>query len=526
MANTIRALYIDPPIAIARLGGSTVPMDSFRWVDSPNPHLQTIVEPAWTLDVEADGTVTPRLPDTLVFKDGELFRPVAPFFEVWALVGDEGTPQTAWQLRPLTPSLLAENGAGPEKLTFTIQAANAKAARRAKNTGLWFGTIPAVEIRGDHHLPVPLLGVSPPGVTQPMIPGDSSGIPLGFAQALKSRPQPAQGTTLWASEVDVEVIRFRFTPAKGFFYGPPWAARVRIGDFAPVREEHAFLNEGAGWAGKTTPMPWMQPDDTFDGAESTPPSSIGVVDDTCAGTITVTLQFDSDRFLEARANVFAGPPHFAPDRRPFLTLADEINDRLPPPGTSLAANEREEWVRDLFERIYETVSMINLDFYRNERATILEANQRRSRPIPNDFVPEPRRAMGAFDALRDPDIKIAASSDTLLLPLTERAKSRHAVLAELEELITLVGENPQRLRDLIRPPFAVARNEDGDFSTMQMPPFMRHSNANPLTLATWQYALLFQWVAAVRAAGRAAPTLSDEAERRRTAVLQRLGSQR
>ena len=31
--------------------------------------------------------------------------------------------------------------------------------------------------------------------------------------------------------------------------------------------------------------------------------------------------------LAARANVFAGPPDFGPDRRPFLSLADELQDR-------------------------------------------------------------------------------------------------------------------------------------------------------------------------------------------------------
>ena len=29
---------------------------------------------------------------------------------------------------------------------------------------------------------------------------------------------------------------------------------------------------------------------------------------------------------------------------------------------------------------------------------------------------------------------------------------------------------------------------------MRMPPFMRQSNASPLTLAAWQYALLMRWV--------------------------------
>jgi hypothetical protein len=45
---------------------------------------------------------------------------------------------------------------------------------------------------------------------------------------------------------------------------------------------------------------------------------------------------------------------------------------------------------------------------------------------------------------------------------------------------------------------------------MRMPPFMRHSNANPLTLSAWQYDLLMKWVAQV-AAGPPPPPPPPEA---------------
>jgi len=86
MASKIQGLFIDPPIAIARLGASNRPVDCFVWEDAADPHLQTVVEPAWTLDVETDGSVWPRMPEQLWFRDGKLISPVAPFFEVWALV--------------------------------------------------------------------------------------------------------------------------------------------------------------------------------------------------------------------------------------------------------------------------------------------------------------------------------------------------------------------------------------------------------------------------------------------------------
>ena len=71
--------------------------------------------------------------------------------------------------------------------------------------------------------------------------------------------------------------------------------------------------------------------------------------------------------LTAHSSVFVAPPDFAPDRRPFLSLADELNDRSaaragPPNGEQL-----DDWVEDLFERIYETVSMMNVDFWRARR---------------------------------------------------------------------------------------------------------------------------------------------------------------
>jgi hypothetical protein len=67
---------------------------------------------------------------------------------------------------------------------------------------------------------------------------------------------------------------------------------------------------------------------------------------------------------------------------------------------------------------------------------------------------------------------------------------------------------------------------------MRMPPFMRQSNAEPLTLSSWQYELLMQWVGSVNAAppsavaqGMPGPVPADvatAADVRRSAVLARL----
>ncbi len=64
---------------------------------------------------------------------------------------------------------------------------------------------------------------------------------------------------------------------------------------------------------------------------------------------------------------------------------------------------------------------------------------------------------------------------------------------------------------------------------MRMPPFMRQSNANPLTLAAWQYELLMTWASqqeaqapVVTAAAPAVPPLSRRAAARQRAVLARV----
>jgi hypothetical protein len=240
MAAKIQGIFINPPIAIARLGGSTKPVDCFFWQDAADPHLQTVVAPTWTLDVEADGSVWPRMPDQLRFRDGKLVRPVAPFFEVWALIGADGSTPAQWTEAPLTPAMLEENGI--KSLTLTVDARNAKAAHRTTRPELAFGTFPPVTIDWLNQASVPLIGKSPPRLDRPMIPYDSPGIPLGRVQMMRSQKQP-QSLEPWLKDVNVEVIRFRFTPASGLFYGPKGSSDILINNFAPVPPENAFLGD-------------------------------------------------------------------------------------------------------------------------------------------------------------------------------------------------------------------------------------------------------------------------------------------
>ena len=547
MAETIQHIFCDPPISIARLGSSSTPLDAYVWSEPADPRADgnTIIVPAWSLQVNVDGSFQPAMPDSITFRDGNAIRPVCPFVELHAWLGEPGSDPNTWREAPLTPDLLARFGASVSAITLTVTAMNRKAARRRRDQDLVFGTFLPVVVRGDQTTFVPLPGISPPNSARAMIPPGRH-IPLGGIQMLKSMPPPTSGSPPWNGIIDTAVLRFRVTPAAGLFYGPPRAARPTSESAVPAVEmANAFLDADAGWFGQSGDGGgFVQPADTYDmvrpesSREPTPPS-LGVVDDTCEIQVAVSLTPPNAASLTAHASVFVAPPDFAPDRRPFLSLADELNDRTaaragPPEGEQL-----DDWVEDLFERIYETVSLMNVDFWRATRGLPgLTGTRLAGAAIAEDQVGPPDQAMGSRDALRDRDFAIAAPSTDVPLPLSEHARSRHRTLSGVEELRDLVARQPDRLKALIRQPFEVEDGEQGgDVTTMRMPPFMRQSNALPLTLAAWQYDLVMQWAStAVRSAPAVAaavappaapvadePGFAERSAARRAAVLAGMG---
>jgi hypothetical protein len=441
----------------------------------------------------------------------------------------------------VTTGLLAANGAGPGDLQFSVEVMNRKASRRTRNPALRFGTFPPAQVRGNQHTPVELRGESPPSVPVPMIPRGRF-IPLGVFQVLRPANHPAGQP--WSGLLRLDAVRVRFTPARGRFYGPPEAAVVRQGRPAAVSLERAFLDAGAGWFNAPRDIGVVEPADTIDvrlGSPAIAGRSLGVVDDACDGRIDAELRLGAAR-LRCRATVAVGPPHFAPDRRPFLSVADELNDRQHQPArdAELDAAERAEWVEDLFERIFETVQAMDVDHWRlNLGKELPPAEQRPG--IPGDGVPNPTLAMGGRDRLRDPEIAIAAPSALLPQPVAQRARERHRNLSDVNELAAFVRENPARMAELVRRPFGRRPGENAGNQSMRMPPFMRNSNADELTLAPWQFELLMSWIqavsaggglglAAAAASGRAggeeglAP-LSPEAAEQRRRVLEQLGDE-
>jgi len=544
MAEQIQALFCNPPIAVARLGGSSTPLCAFHWREPSNPRTdgETIMAPAWSLEVLSDGSVDPFMPADIRLRDGDLIRPVCPFVEVWARIGEPGSDESTWRPVPLTPALLAAAGVDESALSFTVTARNLKAARRTQDPDHQFGTFPPVVIVGGDHGTKPISGTSPPGATTPMIPAGRS-IALGSIQLMRSRPQPAPGAAPWTEAVDVEVVRFRYTPAAGLFYGPPEAAGVD--ETAPpipaVRPSEAFLDADAGWYRPAGDLyPFVQPPDTVDCATGDGNISLGVVDDTCELRVDIALAAGGSQF-EAHANLFVSPPDFAPDRRPFISIADEFNDRASNADArndAMSIEERDTWVADLFERVYEHVSLMNVDYWRAARGIRQLAPEKlEATAIAQDGVAPPTQAMGSQDALRNRTLRVAAATAGNPLPLSNHARERHRTLSDADYLRKFVRDNPGRLETLVRGPFELEPGENGRFTSMRMPPFMRNSNARPLTLSAWQYALLQRWIADTLAAGgpdilgfdrtvsSAERAIMDSADSYRAEVLARLDAE-
>ena len=155
--RTIREIFFLPPLAMARVGGSATPQDSFRWRTSIAIHgaHQTTIEPAVSFDIAADGTPRARLPNEIRFRDDGLLRPVAPFFELWARVGSEAGGEVEEEEIPLTLAVLASVGADLSAVRYRITVANRKAERRTLLPSC--GYIARLDVAGDDHVRRPLL---------------------------------------------------------------------------------------------------------------------------------------------------------------------------------------------------------------------------------------------------------------------------------------------------------------------------------------------------------------------------------
>jgi hypothetical protein len=502
----ILELFFLPPQAIGRLGGSPAPMECYVWnqdltIAGASP---TVIDPAISLEVDEDGSVRPYLPGHLRFKDGALFRPVAPFLELWAKTSHDGKTVVE---EPVTSQLLRRVNVSVASLVFSVSAANRKAARRCGDDDCRF--FANARIVGTDHAPYPLLAISPnrPG-GQPLVTADKP-IPLGRVQVIR----PLVGIELG---INLDIVRVRFTPATGQVYGPP-AATVGIAPGTQrshmiVKPENRILNPDAAWAkydanGNQFQNP--QPQDTYDGSDTDAERSWGVVDDTCDVLVQADLIIQGGS-VHAEARIFVGPPDFAPDRRPFVSLADDLTDRdQPQPPTDESLDNLERRINDLFQRVWETAGLMNIDAVRNRALN------------GGDQVPPvagmPRTDFGSMtgedrpfarlsaDLYKDRAALNAASVEHHRLPLAELIERAHSELSDLYTMLDKLRESADHIRELVRPPYGRVRELDATPGTsqsqklrdiridrdtehdMRMPPYMRDSDATAMSLTHRQY---------------------------------------
>ena len=500
MGITALELYFQPPMAIARLGGSDTPLESFIWSEDPTNSgaAKTVIEPAVTLEIEPDGSVRPFRPGTIRFRDGDHFRPVAPFFELWLRYqSNDGI----FHDEPLTRDLLRQAGATTEALSYVVTAANRKAARRSGDTANGFQA--RIQVAGNNYRRHPLLAssVRKPG-TEPLVSEDRA-ISLGTFQVIR----PTGGHEMG---VDLGALRVRFTPAKGDVYGPPAASSAPAPDTGRVhvivKPENRILNPKASWLkynADYTKFDNPEPSDTFDGADVDPNNFLnnvawGVVDDTCDALLEATLVVAGVRLL-ASARAFVGPPDFAPDRRPFVSLVDDLADRdlgVPVPVTAANVATAELEIADLFQRVAETVSLADLDALRRNAIADNAANG------VDNFTQPPRtdnQTMTAADAPYanlTPQL-VQSPTPEAPLPYTDAAQVAHQRLADQDDLLEFLTFNGARVRQMLRPPYGyfreLAENPAPDAKPdpghrdprvnrdrahdMRMPPYMRDADA-------------------------------------------------
>jgi hypothetical protein len=488
-----KKLWLLPPLAFARIGGSESPCDNFSWGQNDLRHKgsgKTFIVAQRSLHVDRDGHVTEREPSSeLTFKDADdRFRPVAPFFE---LHGEWTDGQTICR-GPVTWAVLKQHGLTAADVTWSIAVANLKPYQHTRAPG--DRVIAEMTVRGDVTTRRPLLGVSPaaPAHPHPLVI-DAAPLPLGELQITKL-------------DADASVCRMRVTPPKGLVYAPrDFKTRVseiekragaankttRWRGFA-LNDDRLILNPEAVWPRwrperkgfvthracdrdfRTMPILTYAHDDT-DGDSFT---SLGLVDDTCDGLVRCTIGS-----LTATARVVVTPPHFAPDRRPIVSLADGLTDRVKRGEIDLSYVEDVEQttleVRDLFERAFETLELSNLDAL-NDRIRQLNEEIAKDRAVHPSVIADKHFPTSEVLAKRH-------------LPLTEQARQRHRRMLALEVLEDRLREDPALIDRVIRAPLS------GDpYFDQRMPALTRGSDGLPMHLTRRQYDLLVTWARALQ----------------------------
>jgi hypothetical protein len=346
-----------------------------------------------------------------------------------------------------------------------------------------------LEIQGDDFGPKELQGRSPRGMQNLLVP-EGKFIPLGTVCVINpSDEEPA--------------CRLRFFPPPGEIYGPT-NFRSRVDNTFQLSDDVLILNQHSSWCrfkvGDVDPRGF--PGSQY--AQDANNVSLGLVDDASDGIISCRLRGTE---LVASARIVVAPPHLAPDRRHFVSIADGLKDRMDraevydPSYFSeketthrLSVSKKDEFekeqlsrremaqleLHDLLERVLETMWLSNLDAY-NHRIEILD------NPLNAIFSRQPYSA----DQHKVFDVK-ATPEDPL--PLVDNARRRHRRLSAFKILQTNLRQRPGELETLVRTPLDPSLLFD-----KRMPALMHGSYGEPLYLTRRQFELVAALVAMLRA---------------------------
>ena len=561
----LREIWLVPPLAFARGGSSPTPCDAFDWSE---PDLsaagtgRTQVVSADTLIVDPKtGSVSlkPADPDNeVIFKDGEHIRPVCPFFElhgVWEVDGTEGTGA-------VTQDVLKACGMSAADLKWRVEFHNSKAWHVTQDEG---DRVTAVaEVDGNNHEPQTLKGMSPWGVIRPLVLPNTS-VPLGSIQLTrpnKAFPEfrlrftPGSGKAYAPLDLHERLKQLEYPGKKA---KKPDDMLDFVWDLLQLNNQwkgfslppdQCILNPRAAWpqfklftemdvAGavfeafnrlESTKALLGDPSqllrsllggdaDDFD-VRNLPPglyarvteqpnlmASLGMIDDFGDGVITCSLEGVG----KAQARIVSGPPDFAPDRRPPVSLADGLSDRtlraeVRQPGWVLGRNaeQAELEVMDIVYRAFETMGLANIDAT-NDYFEIENVN-RASREQPSADAKKVRERLWTVDTPVGGDraAKMVLAYDAHWdnpLRLTALGVDAHRRNSASVFFRSLVLKYPDFMAKWIRVPAGPDRYYD-----RKMPGLMRGSDRMPLHLTRRQYDLLSNWVNSVRTDAQAKKT--------------------
>jgi hypothetical protein len=527
----IRKIWLQQPIAFARAGLSATPLDAFRWTEPdlrPRGSGRTTIAPGTTFEVDpGSGVLHEKKPgDFTLFRDKDGIRPVCPFFE---LHGD-------WDGRqPGESTALTQERVGSlSALTWHIHLANHKAFSLTHAAG---DRVEAeMRISGADHARHDLVGHSPAGAPRPLVPRHP-GIRMGAIQLVQPSDEQPQ-------------IRLRFFAPPGHAYGPTdleQRLRQSMGFFGRLAAllgfsedfskfhlpaDRCIVNPDAAWPqyqlltygealrGALRSLRRLSSARTlwslarYSSVQQSqllrflmaptrdvgrlPPgtyawrpgkrallSSLGLIDDLGDGIITCALA----NGCSATARIVVCPPHFSPDRRPPVSLADALTDRTrradvrAPQWNEAGWGEAEAEIDDLLDRAFETSSASNLD------AMADGLGQENASMAASPANPPPRLEPGR---LLWPKLR---NKTVLDLPLTEQGRWRHRRNSSDEFFEQLLRDTADPMKRWLRDP----SDPQSLYYDIRMPALMRGPDRHPLHLTRRQLGAFRRWLERLRA---------------------------